>query len=185
MVTTETVVETLANLDLQLVRQAKAGDKESFTQLYEQMAAELYKVALFTVGSSFDAEDVVSDTFLEAYKGIHSLRDEGSFRPWIMRILHIRCKRKIREIIGRKSGQDIDEFYDLPAPGAAVEELIEQRTAVGKAMQALSYEERLIVTLSVLEGYTIREIAQVLGHPQGTVSSKLHRTLAKLRKALS
>ena len=86
---------------------------------------------------------------------------------------------------GRKSGQDIDEFYDLPAPGAAVEELIEQRTAVGKAMQALSYEERLIVTLSVLEGYTIREIAQVLGHPQGTVSSKLHRTLAKLRKALS
>ena len=53
MVTTETVVETLANLDLQLVRQAKAGDKESFTQLYEQMAAELYKVALFTVGSSF------------------------------------------------------------------------------------------------------------------------------------
>ena len=179
------VVNILIALDTELVRSAKAGDQDSFTQLYEQVSSELYKVALCTVGSAFDAEDVVSDTFLEAYKGIRGLRDESSFRPWIMRILYIRCKRKIKEIIELKAGRDLDEFFDLPSGDVQVEELVEQRTDIGKALATLSQEERLVVTLSVLEGYTTKEIAYILGHPHGTVSSKLHRTLAKLRKQLS
>ena len=80
-------------IETEPVRSARLGDKESFAQVYDQVAMDLYKVALYTLGNAHDAEDVVSETFIEAYKGIKNLRDDSSFKPWIMRILSIRCHR--------------------------------------------------------------------------------------------
>ena len=54
--------------------------------LYDQVAKDLYRVALYTLGNPQDAEDVVSETFLEAYKGLRNLRDDSKFKAWIMRI---------------------------------------------------------------------------------------------------
>ena len=83
------------NVDVVLIEQAKRGDKDSFADLYEQVADELYRVALYTLGNVHDAQDAVSETFVEAYRGLGSLRDNAAFRAWIMRILTIRCKRKM------------------------------------------------------------------------------------------
>ena len=71
-------------------------------------------------------------------------------------------------------------FLDKPMPAARMMMRAEVREAMGR----LSPEERQIVVLSVLEGYAMREIGEILGLPQGTVSSKLHRTLKKLRRML-
>ena len=168
-------------VNIEDVIQARAGNRESFELVYTAVAPDLYKVALYTLGNSHDAEDVVSETFLEAYKGIRNLRDENSFRPWIMKILSVRCKRKISDYIKGKGQLDIDELLDLSTGSDGQTE----RTEVLTAMEMLTPEERTIVVLSVLQGYTIREIAQILSCPQGTVSSKLHRTLKKLRTMLS
>jgi len=59
-----------------------------------------------------------------------------------------------------------------------------ERVTVVQALSRLSYQERQIIVLSVLQGYTTKEIARILGSPQGTISSKLHRSLAKLRKMI-
>ena len=98
-----------------------------------------------------------------------------------MKILTVRCKRKISDYIKGKGQLDIDELLDLSTGSDGQTE----RTEVLTAMEKLTPEERTIVVLSVLQGYTIREIAQILSCPQGTVSSKLHRTLKKLRTMLS
>ena len=119
----------------QLVTQAQAGSRAAFGELYESLAGDLYRMALYTLGSQQDAEDAVADTFAEAWKGIKNLREPEAFRSWMFRILSARCKRQI-------------------------------------------------VLLSVLEGYTTREIASMLEMPQGTVSSKLSRSLKKLRLQL-
>ena len=171
-------------VDIQKVEAAKKGDKDMFAQVYDAVASDLYKVALYTLGNPHDAEDVVSETFLDAYKGISQLRDPAKFKFWIMKILSARCKRKIAEYIRRKSQVDIEDFAsvvgDLPDLGADMTQSVEIMQALGR----LSESERLIISLTVMQGYTIREAAQIIGSPQGTVSSKLHRALGKLRKML-
>lgn len=78
--------------------------------MYDMIAPELYRVALYTLGNAQDAEDAVSETFVEAYKGIRNLRDESSFKRWMMTILSIRCKRRIGGYIKERKNVDIDEM---------------------------------------------------------------------------
>ena len=79
---------------------------------------------------------------------------------------------------------DIDDFLDLSEEGEGVETRSTQKMALLSALETLSPQERQIVALAVVQGYTVRETAEILGAPQGTVSSKLHRTLKKLRAQL-
>lgn len=171
-------------VDTNLVEAAKQGDKDSFARVYDSIASDLYKVALYTLGNAHDAEDVVSETFIEAYKGITRLRDSASFKPWMLRILSIRCKRKIAQYIQGKKTFDIEPFITTLSENSDVSSDVSEQVTVVAAMGRLSEQERQIIVLSVLHGYTTKEIAGILGSPQGTVSSKLHRALAKLRGML-
>ena len=171
-------------IDLKKVEAARQGDKDCFAQVYEGIASDLYRVALYTLGNSHDAEDAVSETFIEAWKGITGLRDVNSFKPWMMKILSVRCKRKVADYVKHKNTFDIDNFIaSLTSDGDVSQDVSEQVTVLG-ALSRLNTRERQIIALSVLQGYTTKEISRILGTPQGTVSSKLHRSLAKLRKML-
>ena len=139
---------------------------------------------MYTLGNNHDAEDVVSETFIEAYRGLAGLRDPQAFVPWIFRILSARCNRKIREYVRARGEVDIDQMLELPGEQSEFSEEVLQRTDLVRAMQMLSDEERQIVVLSVLQGYTAREIAIIVNSPQGTVSSKLFRAFKKMRKYL-
>lgn len=171
-------------VDVETVRRARAGDPDSFAEVYQQIADDLYRVALYSLGNAHDAQDVVSETFIEAYKGIAGLRDENSFKPWIMRILSIRCKRQIGKYVSGRNELDIDDFLDLSDERDDMAANSTQRLTLLNALQELNAQERQIVALAVVQGYTVRETAEILGAPQGTVSSKLHRTLKKLRERL-
>lgn len=171
-------------IDIEKVEAARGGDKEVFAQVYESIAPDLYKVALYTLGNVHDAEDAVSEAFIEAYKGITKLRNAGSFKPWMMKILSIRCKRKIAEYVKGKNVFDIESFMTTLSDDGNVSEEVSEQITVMNALGRLNHQERLIITLSVLQGYTTKDIAEILGSPQGTISSKMHRTLAKLRKML-
>lgn len=171
-------------IDVELVKAAQTGDKASFAQVYDYYALDLYRVALYTLGNTHDAEDVVSETFLEAYRGIKNLRDPEKVKPWMMRILSIRCKRKIGEYIQGRREMDIEDYtFVLSESGDLSLETV-QRLDVVEALNQLTDEERLIISLATIEGHTAKEIAQILEKPQGTVSSKLYRALAKLRELL-
>lgn len=161
------------------IERARDGDREAFGRLYEAVALDLYRMALYTLGDPQDAEDMVAETFLEAWKGIHNLRETDRFRQWMFRILSVRCKRRVARYIQEKGNIDIDDYLEEGVPDTGG-----PRAEVRDAMARLAPDERQIVLLSVLEGYTMREIAGMLGLPQGTVSSKLHRTLKKLRQML-
>ena len=169
-------------IDIELVKSAKAGNKESFARVYDLIAPELYKVALYTLGNAQDAEDAVSETFVEAYKGIANLRDEGSFKRWMMTILSVRCKRRISGYIKERKNVDIDEMLDTPAEPEAVSQT--DKISVWEAIHSLAEDERQIIMLATVQGYTTREVSEMMQLPHGTVSSKLHRTLKKLRRVL-
>lgn len=169
-------------IDTEIVRLAKEGNRESFAQVYDMIAPELYRVALYTLGNEQDAEDAVSETFVEAYKGIKNLRDESSFKRWMMTILSVRCKRHIAGYIKERKNIDIDDILEEPSMPDGVSP--SDKISVWDAVETLSEEERQIVMLATVQGYTTREVSEMLELPHGTVSSKLHRTLKKLRRLL-
>lgn len=173
------------NIDAQLVERAKQGDSESFSELYRLSQDDLYKYALYALGNAHDAEDVVGETFLEAFRGISKLREIEAFRGWLFKILSIRIKRRISRYVKEKNNLDLEDFASDPALRTDdMDQNAIARTDLLQAMSCLSAQERMIITLSVLHGYTTKQIAQTLRCPQGTVSSKLHRSLLKLRKQL-
>lgn len=172
-------------IDTELVTQAKNGDQDAFTRLYELVQDELYKYALYALGNAHDAEDAVAEAFLEAYRGIAKLREPAAFHGWIFKILTVRVKRKISHYVKEKGQVQIEDFIADPAlsqSGMDTEAI--DRTDLVAALSALSAQERMIITLSVLHGYTTKQIAQTLSCPHGTVSSKLHRSLKKLKTQL-
>ncbi len=169
------------DIDIELVKSARQGDQRRFAQLYDALSLYMYKYAMYSLGNHYDAEDVVSETFMDAFRGLHTLRDESAFKPWIMKILSVKIKRKIKEYTEQR---DISELSEEIGFGPDPSDDLAEHSSVMEALKTLTPQERQIVVLSVIYGYTTKEVAQMLGHPQGTVSSKLHRSLAKLRTVL-
>ena len=168
-----------------LVVKASNGDKDAFSDLYYSCYKDLYKFALYTLGNAEDAADAVSETFVEIWKGIGKLRDPSSFSAWAFRILSTKCKKEIANIIKKRSTYNFDDLIETPSyEDGNMEEDIAESASLGAALSELDGEERMIIVLTVLYGYTSKEIAKMIGKPQGTVSSKLHRTYAKLREML-
>jgi RNA polymerase sigma-70 factor (ECF subfamily) len=162
-----------------LTERPKAGDTEAFGRLYEAQARDMYRYALYALGSEPLAQDAVQQAALAAWRNIRALRDPERFKPWLFRILCNACKRQLR---GKYAARDCDSleerFQDLPEDGAPLGRALELR----QALAALPAGEREIILLSVLGGYGSREIGLTLGLPAGTVRSKLSRALSKLRK---
>lgn len=124
----------------QLVTQAQAGSRAAFGELYESLAGDLYRMALYTLGSGPDAEDAVADTFAEAWKGIKNLREPEAFRSWMFRILSARCKRQVAQIVARKKEIDLDSYYETAEEAAP--ETATRRAELSEALGTLSPEER-------------------------------------------
>ena len=163
------------------VRCAAAGDAAAFGVLYEQVYMDLYRYALYALGSREEAEDAVQETALEAFRGLPGLRRPDAFRGWMFTILSARCNRHIRGLIHRREETDLDSC-PLSCPDFAEER--DAALRLRAAIAALKPEDRQLVLLSVVGGYSGKEIAALLGRPEGTLRSRLHRTLKKLRALL-
>lgn len=174
----------------ELVRMAIEGDARSFAQLYESVYKELYKMALYTLGNSHDAENVVSDTALDAYAGISRLRDPKNFRAWIFRILSNKCNRVIREYVRNRelvSEVPIEEYSEVTASSGISGDSIktvENRQVIEKAFSVLTSEEKMIVSMTVYGEMDSREIAESMKINRNTVRSKYSRALSKMRQCL-
>ncbi len=153
---------------------AKKGDAAAFARLYAKIYEDLYRIARYSLRNREDACDAVSDAVLEAFCNIGKLRDEKAFRSWMMRILSAQIRRRQREYYHAPSvlEESMGEDFDF------------RHTELREALAGLSSEDRLLLSLSVLGGYTGKELAEVSGMREGTVRSRLSRIREKLRLAL-
>ena len=85
------------NVNLDYINCAINNDLIAFEKVYRSIYKDLLKMAIYMLGNSDEAEDVVSETVLDAYTGISKLKDATKFEYWILRILSVKCKRKIRD----------------------------------------------------------------------------------------
>ena len=157
---------------------ASKGDTEAFSRLYSSVYKDLYHIALFCLGNSHDACDTVSETVMDAFCSIGKLRKPESFKSWIMRILSVKIKRHQTFKSNYRSDAEIPEnldfSYDFDYLSVELKE----------ALSELDSQSRMILSLSVLGGYTSDEIAEICSMNPATVRSKLTRTKQKLKMKL-
>ncbi|HAU87678.1 MAG TPA: RNA polymerase subunit sigma-70 [Lachnospiraceae bacterium] len=163
-------------LQEQLVLRAKNNDAEAFAQLYQSIYKDLYRFAVYTLQNQQDAEDVVSDAVLDAYRNMYQLKDPTAFKSWMFTIVSCKCKKKIKEYKSK--------WEEIPQNLVGDIRDLSENVGVLQALGTLTEEERLIVTMSVFGGYKGKEIGSILHKKHSTIRSKYRRALEKLRKEM-
>ncbi len=170
--------------DNELIRRSQMGDLRAFNVLVERYQKETLKVAVRMIGSLPDAEDVCQNSWLAAWKSIHSFRG-GSFRAWVLRIVANACrdifrrKKQLPEILGTDSL--LQNIADSNTDAILSLEMVE---TIQKALIRLPHKQRLAVTLREFNGLSYEEIAMVMKCSLGTVRSRLNRGRINLRNLL-
>ncbi|HEX4053978.1 MAG TPA: sigma-70 family RNA polymerase sigma factor [Tepidisphaeraceae bacterium] len=160
--------------DIELLRRS-GGDPKAFHALVDRHAQRLYRLAVCLVGNAADAEDVLQETFIGAFRGLGSFEGRSSVKTWLTRILVTQAARWRRD---RRRSEPMDESV------AAVAASPDATMDVQAAMQRLSAEHRQVLALREFERMSYEEMAEVLGVPRGTVESRLHRARSELREKL-
>lgn len=151
-----------------------------FCERVNENSGGLYWLAKSILHNDEDVKDAVQETVLTAYEKLGSLRDEGSFKPWIMRILANTAYSMIRR---SKPNTDIDSLAEeLPAPQ---NEDREESMALWQAVRGLGESLRTVTVLFYYDDMPIKDISRALGITEGTVKARLSRARAKLRSAMS
>lgn len=175
--------------DLELLKQADAGDTAAFHALVDRHAAELFRLARSLSASRADAEDVVQETLLGAYRGMRKFDARASVKTWLKRILVRQAARAWHRSRASRRAVALEaaDTDARPAPGArenAATGAVDRRIDVAAVLKRLPHEFREILVLREFEQMSYAEIAQTLGVPQGTVESRLHRARAELKSKL-
>jgi RNA polymerase sigma-70 factor (ECF subfamily) len=178
--------------DHRLIADCLGGDTAAFGELVRRYQDRLYSTAYRLVGNAEDAQDVVQDSFLNAYQSLDSFKGDSRFFTWLYRIAvntaisHKRKQRVVLSIDGGRHGENNVQPMDVSEysrPGEALERADEERR-IQHALSRLSPEHRAVLVLKDMEGQKYEAMAEVLQVPIGTIRSRLHRARAELRDLL-
>lgn len=161
----------------------------SFDRYVLPEVAVLYRVALSLTGQPADAEDLVQDTLVRAYRAVDRF-DGAHPRAWLLTILrhtHINRNRRTRPFLladGDAVGVMVERLAPSAPPSDEVLISTQFQAVVAEALDALPQKHRAVVALVDIDGMTYQEAADALGIPRGTVMSRLHRARKRIRDDL-
>lgn len=182
--------------DAHLIERARQGDLDAFNLLVDRYQHIVYRVARRYMNSPDLADDVTQDTFIRAYNALDTFRnsDGRGFRSWLLRI----AANRARDLLRASSRRPADSLESmLEAEDSAWEPEDQSETPaeradrlalhqhIERALGELSDDQRLVIVLFDIEGYSYDEIAEISGVASGTVKSRLHRARARLHQILS
>ena len=174
--------------DRQLVLATRAGDVRAFDALFYKYKDGIYRVGLAITKDPSHAEEIVVDTFARAFRAIERLEPDDSLRPWLYRVaVNLSYNRQPRRGIVFSTLEDALGDAMTPEEGSppALAERAERRAVVLECIDRLGPKHKVVVILHYLNGLNLAEIAEIVGCPVGTVKSRLHYALRKLRAHLS
>ena len=182
----------MPHTDAAAVALARDGDSEAFRSLVERHSRAVYRLAHRMTGNPQDAEDVVQETFLRAYRQLGRFESRANFGTWLHRIA-VNCS--IDLIRSRKHQESGADSADLEHFEGAAEDRVdpsperlmlstEVQERVGRAMESLSHMERAAFVLRHFEGQSIEEISRALGLKANAAKHSVFRAVRKMRLAL-
>ncbi len=174
------------------------ADQASFADQAMEYMPSLYAAAMRMTRNKSDAEDLVQETYLKAYRAFGGFQAGTNLRAWLYRILTNTFINIYRAKKRRPDESDLDDVEDLylyrrlgaleaaKAGRSAEDEVLDTftETEVKSALEALPEQFRMAVLLADVEGFQYKEIAEILDVPIGTVMSRLHRGRRALQKSL-
>lgn len=170
--------------DRTLVARAGAGSEGAFRTLYRAYARAVYWIALGLVGDAADAEDVVQETFVVAWRRLPKLQLEGpSLLPWLATVCRLQASNRLRARRRHGSHDALDE--GLPSTVDVERQVIDATTvrAILDTVSGLAEIDREIFRLCAAEGYGYQAAAEKLGVSHGTVRNRLSRIRTRVRAA--
>jgi RNA polymerase sigma-70 factor (ECF subfamily) len=182
-----------AEADARAVARVRAGEPEAFRDLMERHGRAVHRLALRMTGNEHDAEDVVQESFLRAYRNLDHFESRAQFGSWLYRIAANCAYDALRARARRLAPIDSTARDDDVAAAVATDDPGPDRLAAGaevrrrvrRAMARMSVLERSAFTLRHFEGLTTAEIAQTLGLHGEAAKQSVFRAVRKVREALA
>lgn len=188
----------MTHKDNDLTLRFRHGDPAAMREVVDLYEGSLYNFGLRICGHKQDAEDILQDTFLNAFRNPQSFRGESGLKTWLFRIAANACFKKRR----RKKGQpefelsleellpsgEAEARFQIPDPGGDPSRRMldsELRRILAEGMQSLPPIYRMVFDLRDMEGFSTEETAHIMGISPQAVKSRLHRARLYLRKTIS
>jgi len=163
-----------------IVAGCQAGDRDAQRRLYELFHQQVYRLMARMVGLA-DAADLTQQVFLQVFRKIGQFSGDGHFGGWLRRVAMNEAYQHFRRNKRREHVALAHEPTDQMKPAP---ERVEQREAIEQALARLEPDLRSLFLLREMEGQSYREIAEILGIPEGTVGSRLNRARRELQEHL-
>ena len=184
--------------DQQLIAQFKAGSEDAMEKIIEKYENAIFTFGLKMCGHLQDAEDIVQETFLNAFRYLDGFRQETKLRNWLFKIAARVCQKKRRkkkyepdrelslETLGRSDGSegtfDIPDWSQLPSDVVLTAEL---KQVIRDAIVSLPPKYRFVFNLRDIQGFNTEETADIMGISTQSVKTRLHRARLFLREKIA
>ncbi len=191
-------MSTSPKIQKEVIENCKAGDEKAFAEIVLQRQKKVFNIAYRMLGNSEEAKDLSQEVFISVYESIKDLREEIKFDAWLTQITLNHCRNrwkylKRRQYFNSDSLDDPIETEDGSVPRAIYdpsdnpEILLEKKMVqqwIQRGLLKLKEDQRELLVLRDLQGYSYEEMGETLGLPEGTIKSKLHRARMDLKEVL-
>ena len=181
------LTQELLHIHKDLIEKSKNSDRKSQFELYKLYAKAMFNIAMRMMNNNKEeAEDILQESFTEAFRRLDTFRYESTFGAWIKRIVVNRC---INELKRRKTElvlvEEVLDVYDgIEEDTKSEDEIKFEVEKIRKAVELLPDGYRVIFSLYLLEGYDHSEISEILGISESTSKSQFLRAKNKVRELI-
>lgn len=176
-------------MDEEYLQLVLGGDVSKFSWFVDRYKGMAFSIAFRVVGSREDAEEIVQDAFLKAFKSLHKFKRDSKFSTWFYRIVVNTALTRVRS--EKPKSESFDESESGLALAGSVEaayldlDKSEQKKLINAALDELSVEDRLVLTLYYLNENSVEEISGITGIARETLKMRIHRARGRLYRVLS
>jgi RNA polymerase sigma-70 factor (ECF subfamily) len=182
----------------EIIENCKAGDEKAFAEIVLHRQKKVFNIAYRMLGNSEEAKDLAQEVFISVFESIKDLKEEIKFDAWLTQITLNHCRNrwkylKRRQYFSSDSLDDPIETEDGSVPRALYDpsdnpEILFEKKMIQQLIQRglmeLKEDQRELLVLRDLQGFSYEEMGESLGLPEGTIKSKLHRARMDLKEVL-
>lgn len=178
--------------DAELARRCRRGDPQAWRLLVRRVSPLVYRIAVRVLGRGPDAEDVGQEVLMSVHRSFATYDASRPLEPWVARMAYHAALKQLsrRQRPGGAQGVGaLEQLARMPDEGLASPEQVaasaEASAWIAAALERLTPEDRVLVTLTYQDGLSNAEVARAMDMPVGTVKTRLSRARGRLRKALA
>lgn len=173
----------------EILERCRRGDDLAWEALVRQYQSRVYAVALHYLRDPAEARDMAQETFVRVYQRMGTLQGHETFLPWLLRVARNVCIDHLRRRKARPPTVDVpvEDGPELRDQGMTPDESWDQRDRqrlVYKALEKMNEQDREIILLKEIQGLDLKEVAEMLDIPVGTVKSRSHRARIHLARVI-